>query len=480
MAKRRSLVINSVAMTADRLAQSIASFILTIVLVRYLGAFGQGQFALGYSYFLIFVAIFSQGFRLLFTRELAKETETPDTYLISGSAIQLVFAVVGYFCLLGLVILLPYEAETTLVCAIIGLSLLPFALSNVCESIFQAKEQMQLVAASRIPVYIVRLILIWVLLAGDYGIVEIAWVLFGSEVVAMLLQWILIAPLVGKIRWRIDTQFMWRNIKMARAFLGIESMMAIRQRLQIILLSLLAGEVATGLYSIVLQLIRPFTLISASVILPLYPRMAQAAKEDIPRLQKLTEQGMALILLFVMPLMLGFIFVGEEFLLFVYDDQNLVGISSVLIITGVGLFGTAVTRALGFTAMAASYENVNFRVQTINVVLSVILSLLLISQFQLDGAALASSLIEIIAAVQFMFAIQSRLFTLNWLYIMKGPAIIAIGLCVTFILLNMVVENVLAVVVIAGLVYTALLAFVGIQMFGGDEIIRKRFKRLTS
>jgi O-antigen/teichoic acid export membrane protein len=480
MSDKGRLVNNSAAIITHRLAQVITSFFLTIIIVRYLGTFGQGQYALGYTYYLMLSASFSQGFKILFTREISQNIEDTHLYLISGSLLQLIFSLIGYIGLFLLVSLLPYQIDTKLVCYVIGLAVLPFSLSNISEAIFQAHEKMHLITYSTVPIYVLRVLFMWFALSNGATINIIAWLVVISETIIMFLQWILIRRIVSYVPLAINLHFLKKTLKQVRTFLFIQTAATIRLRLQLIILSVLAGEVATGIFSIIMQLIRPFNVIVDSIVLPLFPRMSQMAINDRLALKNLSEQAISVLFFFVLPLVIGFLFIGEDFLLLIYKDENLIGAGLILTLVGIGLFGTTFTRPLGLSVISAGFERVDLRVQIVSIILGIILSPILIANFQLIGAAVASTTIELLAGLQILSAVYSNLFKLNFLKILKKPLFVAISVFVTFGFLNLLNVHTIVTIGIVGIVYLLILATVILEVVDEDNMLKQRFKGLLS
>ena len=151
-------------MLVNRLTQGIATFVLTASIARTLGADALGQYLLAINYYFVFVNLASQGFKTLFTRELTRNPEIAPIYLVNGTIVQLVFGAIGYVAMAVLVSILPYSNSTSYICYLMGIMIIPFALSNITEAIFQAQEKMHLIALSTVPIYILRLFgIIWVL-----------------------------------------------------------------------------------------------------------------------------------------------------------------------------------------------------------------------------------------------------------------------------------------------------------------------------
>jgi O-antigen/teichoic acid export membrane protein len=221
MPLKNKLISNSLSMLVNRLTQGVATFILTATIARTLGAEVLGQYLLALNYYFIFVSLASQGFKTFFTRELSRNPEITPTYLVSGSLLQLIFGLIGYITMVILVSILPYSDQTSAICNLVGVMIIPFSLSNITEAIFQAQEKMHLIAFSTVPVYIIRLLTIIHLLQLRYGLEYVIGILIASETLILLVQWLLLLKIIN-IRWQIDRDFIWKIIRTAQTFFAIE------------------------------------------------------------------------------------------------------------------------------------------------------------------------------------------------------------------------------------------------------------------
>ncbi|NET73536.1 MAG: oligosaccharide flippase family protein, partial [Sphaerospermopsis sp. SIO1G2] len=118
-------------MVINKLSRGVVTLVLSAIISRTLGAEVLGQYVLGISFFYIFVNLASQGFKTLFTREIARDPESTPLYLVNGLVLQLSFCIISYLALLIVIFLLPYSTDTRIVCYIIGLAVIPFGLSNI-------------------------------------------------------------------------------------------------------------------------------------------------------------------------------------------------------------------------------------------------------------------------------------------------------------------------------------------------------------
>ena len=245
---RRRLVGNSLALMANQITQNATSLLLSMAIARTLGPYELGQYTLAFTFYFIFMTISSQGLKSLLTRELARHPEKAETSLVSGSLLQFMFSMVAYGLLVLIVLLLPYRGATRVICWIVGAALVPYGVSNIAEAIFQSREKIQIIAISTVPIYILRLIVMFLLLRGKQGINMVGLTLVISEVVILVIEWAFALRMLKQVSWRIDWSFMRDLATRARTFLAIESISVVKSRMQVLLLSLIAGETVVGLY----------------------------------------------------------------------------------------------------------------------------------------------------------------------------------------------------------------------------------------
>lgn len=421
---KRRLLSNSLSILVNRVVQSIATFALTLGIARILGPFELGQYMLAVAYYFLFMTIASQGLKVLFARELSRQPEQAPIYLGNGTWLQLGLCLICYLILIVLVWLLPYSEDTAQVCYILGLAIIPFSLSNVTESIFQAFEKLHLMAISTVPIYILRVGLSILLMKLGYGIVVVAWVQVISEIIILIFEWILIWHLVKPV-WRIDWTFIKNTFLTARSFIVIEGVTVLQTRIQAVLLSLLAGEVIVGLYGAITQIMQPFQIITHSIIVSIFPTMSKSAAMGVEQQQRLTQKVVEALLLFALPTIVIIFFLGEQILVFLYRDPEFALGGEALKITALALVSVAVYRPLGYLLVANRLERVNMREVIITTILGLIIAVPLIWRFQLLGAALVYVVIQASSFVQYVYAVYTRLFKVDIWTTIRRPLLVS-------------------------------------------------------
>jgi O-antigen/teichoic acid export membrane protein len=476
MSEKRQLLSNSLAMLINKLTQGISSFVLTASIGRTLGAYSLGQYLLAVSYYYIFVNIASQGFRTLFTRELARDPEKTSLYLVSGTLLQFVFSIIGYLAMVILIYLLPYSADTSLICYITGLTIIPFALSNITEAIFQAQEKMHLIAISTVPIYILRLLVMLWVMHLNYGIEYVSGILVLSELLIWVVELLLIIN-ITKPQWKIQPDFMWATIKAARTFFVIEAAGIVSNKLEILILSFLGNEVMVGIYGAIAQLIQPYFLIVSSVVIAAFPKMSKSLNTGREQQRKVTEDILEILLYMSLPFMIGLWFIGGELLQFVYNKPDFNEATMPLNIVALTLISFPIVRSFNYLIVASGYEKFNLIEATITTLIGGISGVILVYNYQLMGAAFMKLMISLSSFFILMYVVYSKLFILRIGKIIFRPVLISITMAGVFLVCNYLHINLLFKLIISTSLYIVLTGILAIHLLGGYKKVLVKFKR---
>ncbi len=477
----RKLLGNSFSLLLNRLTQSITTFILVASIARMLGAYELGQYMLAFSYYYVFMTLGSQGFKTLFTRELARNPIKTPTYLISGTFLQFLFSIIGYIALALVVYILPYNQDTSIVCYIIGLTIIPFSLSNITEAIFQAEEKMHLIAVSTVPIYIARVLVMIVAMNLKHDIDMIAAIMVASECLIFLIEWFLIRQFI-KFQWELDWKFMWDTTKASGAFIVIEGISVLGYRLQVFILSLLGGELVVGLYGAVTQLMQPFQIISHSLVLAVFPKMSKAIDSGKDSQRQITQITIEILLIVALPLIVGLTFVGKDLLVLLYHEASFAQAQFALNLFAIGLIASSFVRPLSYLLVANGFEKVNLWQVFITTILDCLFSLVLVARYQLNGAATTVLITDFIALFIYLFEVNRRLFTLfslKFLSIMYRPILISILMVPIFVILQQFSLNIIYVLLIATFSYFLFVGILGIYTVynSNEEWVKLLIKR---
>jgi O-antigen/teichoic acid export membrane protein len=465
---RSQLFINSLSLLSNRLIQGISTFALTTVIARSLGAEHLGQYILAIGYYYIFVTLFGLGLKTLFTSELAKKDEEISVYLVSGSLLQFVLSIIAYLLLLLVVFLMPYSSETSMICDIMGLSVIPFALSNITESIFQAQERMHLIAISTSPIYLLRVgVMISIALNFSHPIEYIAVTMVVSEVLILCLQWSILMQTVQP-EWKIDLDFMKDSFYAAKILFAIDSVGVVAGKLDLLLISLLGNEILIGIYGAIGQLIQPFQIVCNSLCLAIFPKISNSVLLGKEVQRDNTENYLNILFCILLPVIpIVFFYYGLDVLIFVYKSPDFSRGVIPLQITSMTVIAFPIVRLFNYVLLANGMEKYNLIEVVITTILGSLLGIFLISKYQLIGAAWTGVVMYICSCGIANYAIYNHLFKIRWPRVLIRSTIIS-GLMV--LLLSTIEQfnlNLLSNIVITFSFY--MLALISVLMSRSDR-----------
>lgn len=382
----RRIAANAASMLASDVINRATTFALYALVARSLGAFEFGQLSLALTLFYTFQILAVAGLKTLVTREVAKHHERTDELLVNGSVVVLATALASMVVLAIFVRLMGYDTSTAAVVLLLAAGLIPYALSAICEAIFQGWERMRLIAIANIPVNVIKIALAFALLQMGMGLDWVIAILVGSYVAIVVIEWVLILTQITvphiSLRWGVSVWLAHSTL----TFLGIDGIIAITGSLNVILLSKFRGETEVGLYNAGTQLMVPVSLIYASIVISVFPLMCRRYEPTLQGIKQIGERVIELMLSVALPTTVGlFLLSGTAIDLLYGSGLSRAELSMQIMVWGLIL--SAMTSILGQVLVASLRERVTLRIVAIDLMVSVLAGVPLIWKFGFAGAA---------------------------------------------------------------------------------------------
>ncbi|MBI3957221.1 MAG: oligosaccharide flippase family protein, partial [Chloroflexi bacterium] len=292
----RRIVLNTGALAASSLWRIGISFVLQLVIARLLGAQGLGQYATALAWLNVCQVLSELGLPQLLVRDLARHPERRRRAFQTALFAQIVAAFLIWAGVFGLTAILPYQSETRNALLLITASLPLFAVTSVCEMLFQANERMELVMGVEVAINSLIVGASLVVLWQGGGVVALSAVIIATQTIsAFVCLWLvgrgqLLGAPDNRARESISAGLfhLWG---LARPFYGLALANVLLHRLDILLLSVFAGETVTGIYSAAYLIVRVLIILAQTWWQSLYPtfsRLRVQAEEQYRRLAALS------------------------------------------------------------------------------------------------------------------------------------------------------------------------------------------------
>lgn len=386
-----------------KVAQALIGLAMVTVMARALGPEGYGIYAFAFSIASLLAIPAQMGMPVLMVREVARFQLKQEWGLFRGllqrsnqlvainSLILLAGAAVYFF-------LWPDKAASeqgqTLLWA---LALVPLiALGNLRGATLRGLRK---VVQGQLPEMLLRPLFLLLLMLA-------AWLLWGDvkPSQAMLLHGMasLLAFLLGLLMLMKSLPAAVQSTPaeyQTRAWLGsllplafIAGMQIINNQADIVMLGMMASKAEVGIYRVAVQgaSLVAFALTAVNIVIaPQITRLYH--QQDQKRLQRMVTLSARLIMAAAMPIALLLIFFGQPLLRWIFGVEFADGHLALAILC-IGQLVNASMGSVGFLLNMTGHENETAKGVMIAAVSNILLNLLLIPRFSMEGAAAATAI----------------------------------------------------------------------------------------
>jgi PST family polysaccharide transporter len=384
----RLLVKNTGVQLAAQAVSLLAGLGTSVLLARYLGVKGFGEFNYLFAFFYFFLALNDFGVTTILVREVAQQPQRAEELIGAMFTFRMLLAVASVAGAWGTIGLLGYPWQLRNALVVFAL-ILPANALQLPAVMFQVLLKAEYLAAATVLSRVGGLALVAATVWLGRGLAAIAASLVVAELLAALVQlrW---ASRYVRVAFRVHPA-VWREVLRSSVPYGLAVLaVSLMNRLDLLLLERLAPLEEMGRYaaaSKVTSLLETLPLIAMAT---LYPVMARYATEDRARLRALHRRAVCSFGLVALPL-LAVTALGSSWLIVLLFGRSFLGAESSLVVL---LWHTAflyLALPSGNLLVSLGKERVNLVVNLIGLALNAALNIALIPSLGAVGAALASS-----------------------------------------------------------------------------------------
>jgi O-antigen/teichoic acid export membrane protein len=394
MGHRLSIFKNTLALAVPNVINPFVSFLLILVISRYLGVEGLGQYSLVLAYAGIFTTFASLGLGDLIVREIAKNPRDIHTYFFNAVAFGLVSSLVSVLAMNTFVAVMGYEKEVARAAFVMSLSLTASTTAMYLEAVFRSIEKSQYIALTYMLENTLKVGVCGALVLQGYGIVPLFAAVLCTRVFAVALLLYFYKKVVGAPEFRFSRE-LWKNLaKQAPTFSSIAIFSTIHLSMDQIMLSKLQSIESVGVYSAadkLLAICKTIPVAFASALLPFFTKKVVVGSKE---LQELALNSIRHISLLTFPIVAGTVVLGDVFIAQIYGEKFFAS-GPVLCLHILSLIPFSMVYILAQTLIASDNQRVDLIINIIAAALNFGLNLALIPLLGVMGAV-AATLLSII------------------------------------------------------------------------------------
>lgn len=372
-----------------KMTSMLAAFFVGAYVARYLGPAQYGLLSYAFSFTGLFAIFASLGIDSILNRELVSHSEEKERLLGSGFLIKITGSIIAIILILIALFFIKTDLVTNALILISSFSFM-FNAFGVIDIYFQS----QVLAKNTVKIQITTLIITSVL--------KILFILLKLPVIYFALAYlidafvfavglIIIYKKVGlgitKLKFDKKITIMLLKNSWPLIFSGIAG--AIYMKIDQVMIKNMMGNESVGLYSVASKISEIWYFIPSLICASLFPAIVNAKNTDEKvyekRLTNLYSLMFYISTLIAIPISLlaGFIIVtlfGSEYL-------GSIGALKIHIWAGIGVFwGYAITQYL----ITENYTKIFLSITVIGAISNIILNLILIPKYGINGAAIAT------------------------------------------------------------------------------------------
>jgi O-antigen/teichoic acid export membrane protein len=429
------ILANALHRSIADVGSKVASVVLYIVMARRLGDADFGVFTFGLAFVTLVTTLGGFGQDSVLTREVARDRGRLPGYFANTVALKLVLALPALaVAILGLWIFGAND-ETLFVAVLLGLGVVAELLMNTCFATFQAYERLAYVPVILIfQRFATAGVGIAALLLGA-GVVAVSGVYLWGALLAVLLAFGIQFRYVAAPQFDLDVGRWWPLMRAAFP-IGIFMVFAlVLFRVDTAILAVFKPADVVGNYGVAYRLLETTLFLSWGVGAAVYPVLSRLSPTSEPPLALIYSRALKLVVALTLPLAAGAALLGQPLVRLIYgSDFDEAGNALVLLAPTIALYPVAYIS--GNLLLSQDRQRALTKVYGVIAAQNILANLVLIPWLSLYGAALETSISQLLLTVWLLWYAIRAVGTLHPTRIVAGPALATSAAAAAMLLLG--------------------------------------------
>jgi O-antigen/teichoic acid export membrane protein len=328
----------------------------------------------------------------------------------------------------GTINLITHTPDTINSVYVLSVSLIPYTIALVCQSLCNGFERLGYVAISQMIGNVFKMVVGTLVLMKGYGIVPLMWViLVGHCLIAIISLYFAFKCIEEPIRkmLKIDLGFCKWILASTPVFAIIMILGSIRLNIDVLILNSMLGERDVGLYSAANKLVNIFKLGISCYIMAIQPVIFRVFVASVEKFKEMCNESIRYLFIIFIPITIATIILSKRFILIVYPEAFLPSAEVLSILIWLLLF-YGLNQIFANALVSSNNQKINLWANVIGMIANIVLNVLLIPRLTYVGAAI-SSVVSAFAAFAFQhYFISKNLFKIGYLRLCKKPLLAAV------------------------------------------------------
>lgn len=388
----------------SQIIASICGFIWTILMARYLGVSDYGIIGFAIAFSGILSIIVDCGISTHIVRHIATDRNTAPKYLGNALPLKSVFACLTFAITLIILMVMGADETTIFVTLLFTLEMVFKSFIGLLNGSFQAFEEGKYQGIGNALASVLLLAFILITIFTDLGIygISIAYVL--SHLLVLIYEYWALKKHIALPKFEFDKSFCKEITILSLPFAATGILYSIYYSIDIVMLTNIVGNYASGIYSATYKLISVLTMFQGVYGAVIFPVMSKYFKNDKNILVVSFEKSVKYLTLVTLPFAVGTMFYSLDIIQLFYGAEYdpSASVLSILMWTVCLLF----INSACITLLNASHKEFTVtKIYLIAAIFNVGLNLFIIPYFSYDGAAVTTVLSDSLILILSLYVI---------------------------------------------------------------------------
>jgi O-antigen/teichoic acid export membrane protein len=322
------IALNTLTLLVAQAIGYVLTFLYMMLMARYLGPTDFGILSFAIAFTSIFSIFGDFGLQTYMTREMARDPSLTTKFIFNIGIIKIIVGFLAFGLMVFTINIMGYSGDTLYVVYLLGASVIFGSFSLMYLAVYQSHERMIFQGIGQVLNSCLLFVGIIIAINANLNITGIAFIYAGVNLIVLVYHLIITncAFSVRSCCWpfkavSIETAFIKTAINQSIPFGLIGLSMLLYAWVDTVILSMMKGEEAVGLYSAAYRLIITLSFTPAALLAALYPVMSRYYKAKSGGLFLAFEKAYKYLAIIAFPIMVGTFILAERFILIFYGDE---------------------------------------------------------------------------------------------------------------------------------------------------------------
>jgi len=423
MSSAKIIAKNTGFLFSTGILDKLFSFLLVIIITRYLGSIGYGKYSFAFAFISLFIIFSHLGLTTYTFREIAKDKSKTKKLIDNVFSLRLITLVVAYFTITIVSLNLPKTREIMLLLFLVMLHEVFAEFNKLIGVVFKAYEKNEFNLYSTIIDKGLALLFGAYVLINGYGLTTFLYALILSKIISFSFYYTICYKKIVKIFFEFNFKLWKTLIKNSIPFWFTTVFRFIYYNIDKVMLAQMKNYAVTGWYSAASTLVIALTFIPMVIINATFPAMSRFHHTNSKELLKLLyKKSVYYLISIAVPISIGISLLAPRLILFIYKEQFIQsGIA--LRILSLSLIFIFVNYILGYLLNSINKQHL-FTISTgVCAISNVTINFILIPKFSYIGAAIATVMTHLINFCLLYYFAAKNNYSLNLIKISYKPLI---------------------------------------------------------